>query len=168
MNLLKNLLLVTVLAAAGFFGEARAQVTPLTETTEFDVTITITASCTITATPISFGQVVRSTADTAQGTLTVNCSATKPYIVSLDGGLNPDGPTITATSRRMANANGFVPYGLYSDAAHTTVWGEDPDDVDGTGSGTDQLLTVYAQVTAAATNAPRGDYIDTVTATITY
>ena len=168
MNLLKNLLLVTVLAAAGFFGEARAQVTPLTETAEFDVTISIVASCTISATSIDFGEVVRSTADTAQGTLTVNCSATKPYKVSLDGGSNPDGATITATSRRMANVNGFVPYGLYSDAARTTLWGEDPDDVDGTGSGTDQLLTVYADVTATATNAPRGDYIDTVTATITY
>lgn len=168
MNLLKNVLLVTVLAAAGFFGEASAQVTPITETTEFEVTITITASCEITATPIDFGSVLRSTADTAQGTLTVNCSVDKPYRVALDGGLYPDGATITATSRRMANDTAFVPYGLYSDPAHTTVWGEDPSDVSGTGTGSDQLLTVYADVTAAATNAPRGDYTDTITATITY
>ena len=169
MNLLKNALLaIVVLASVGFVDDVRAQVTPTSITTDFQVTITITESCTITATAVDFGDVIRNTADTATGTLTVRCPVGTPYAVSLNEGTYPVGGPITLTSRRMANATAYVPYGLRTSAGGP-VWGNTAaSDVNGTGTNLDQLLTVYADVTATATNVPRGDYTDTVTATITY
>jgi len=165
MKLFKTTLIATALVAAGFVGNANAE----SDETTFEVSITITESCEISATPIEFGEVVRGVASTATGTLTVNCSDGTPYTVTLDGGSHLDGTTITANSRRMANGTVFVAYGLYSDSNHTTVWGNDTaSGVPGSGSGNDEDLTVYADVTASATNVARANYTDTVTATVTY
>lgn len=165
MNLLKTTLTASLLVAAGFAGSASAE----TDTSSFEVRIRIVESCTISATDIDFLEVVRGTAATASGTLTVNCSEGTPYDITLDGGANADGSAITATSRRMANGTTYVPYGLYSDSTRTSVWGNDAaSDVSDTGTGSDQTHTVYAAVTASATNVARNDYVDTVTATVTY
>ncbi|TWT20203.1 spore coat protein U domain-containing protein [Luteimonas marina] len=164
MNTIKSTLLA-IAVAAGTIGSAHAD----TRTDTFEVRIRIVESCTISATDIDFDEVTRGTAATASGTLTVNCSAGTPYDITLNGGANPDGSTITTTSRRMANGSVYVPYGLYSDGARTSVWGNDAaSDVSGTGTGGDVDHPVYAAVTAAATNVARNDYVDTVTATITY
>lgn len=143
-----------------------------TETGTFDVTITITSSCTIdTATDgdIYFGSQA-STATNIQistASIDVSCTPGTPYTIALDDGVNSDG-----TTRRMIGqtvATDFVAYELYSDS-YTTLWGDGVTlgAVKGglTGNGTIQNHIIYAQVPSA--NSSAQDYQDTVTATITW
>lgn len=168
---LKYLAAATLAAIAGI-GTAQAATTA-----DFQVRITIAESCTISAGDVAFGSVTRSTDATATGTLTVNCSQGTPYTIALNNGTNSGTPTAkaTATSRllkKSGDTTDSIPYGLYLDGSHTAVWANDASDASsektGTGNGDDQDLTVYARVLAANTNVPAGDYVDTVTATVTF
>jgi outer membrane usher protein len=144
-------------------GEAQAQGT---DTTTFNVTITIVESCDIhtgAATNVAFGNQTRSagTADAA-GALQVNCTLNTPYFIGLNNGNN-----FAATTRRMASGANFVNYGLFKDATRATAWGNTGTDrLSGTGSGSAVSVPVYGRATSL--NAPAGNYTDTITATITY
>jgi spore coat protein U-like protein len=139
-----------------------------TATGTLNLSITISASCTVvSATAINFGTVAAIAANIDQtSTLTVNCSNTTPYTVSLDAG---GGTGATVAVRRMMNGANFVNYTLYRDAARTLLWGNTigTDTVAGTGSGANQTLTIYARTPAQAVPPP-GAYTDTVNITITY
>lgn len=156
-------------------GSLLAAATPLafgqSASTTFDVTLTITAACTIdapAATDVAFGsQPSSATNIDAAGQLNVNCTPGTGYAIALSPGLNAGGGGIAA--RAMASPDGtLVPYQLYQDPARSTVWGETPgtDTVAGTGSGAVQTGPVYGRVPSA--NFPAATYTDTVTATITY
>ncbi|AMJ55756.1 MULTISPECIES: spore coat U domain-containing protein [Stenotrophomonas] len=168
---LRNVPLFAFIAATAFAGAAHAA----TDTTQFQVKITITESCdvhTVNASDIDFGTHVRSTGATPidnQGALQLNCSRGTPYQIALDPGLNASSPTAAADNRRMTNADGgLVPYGLYRDAARTQFWGRvlGTNTVAGTGTAAQQSIPVYGRV--ASTDVPAGVYLDTVTATVTY
>ena len=60
-------------------------------------------------------------------------------------------------------------YALFSNPARTLNWGQTDgtDTVGGTGNGAAQSLTVYGQISAGQFVKP-GNYIDTITATVTY
>lgn len=137
-----------------------------TTTTTMGVSMTITAGCTVTATPMAFGtaQVLGANVD-ATATVSPTCTNTTPYTVSLDIGT---GATVTA--RKMAGpAGATIDYVLYRDASRTQVWGATAgsDTVAGTGNGSAQAITVYGRVPAQSSPAP-GSYADVVTATVTY
>jgi len=141
-----------------------------TNTTTFNVTLTLQANCTISATPLSFGtNGVLATAINQQTTLAVTCTNTTPYNVGLDGG-NVASSTVTArllAGTATGNTGTTVGFQLYQDAGHTTVWGttQGTNTVAGTGTGSSQSLTVYGQVPPQAT--PKPDlYQTTVTATV--
>lgn len=145
-------------------GDAQAQGT---DTTTFNVTITIVESCDIhtgAATNVAFGSQTRSagTADAA-GTLQVNCSLNTAYNIALNNGSN-----FAAGTRRMANGGVFVPYGLFKDAGRSTAWGNTVGTNTLAGSGTGSAVAVPVYGRATSLNAPAGTYTDTVTATITY
>ncbi len=168
---LRNVPLFAFIAATAFAGAANAA----TDTTQFQVKITITESCdvhTVNASDIDFGTHVRSTGATPidnQGALQLNCSRGTPYQIALDPGLNASSPTAAADNRRMTNADGgLVPYGLYRDAARTQFWGRvlGTNTVAGTGTAAQQSIPVYGRV--ASTDVAAGVYLDTVTATVTY
>lgn len=139
-----------------------------TATTTMPVTMTITAGCTVSATSVAFGsQSVLSSATTATGTLNVTCTNTTPYNVGLDNG---SGAGATTAVRRMTGpASAIVNYGLYQNAALTTVFGNTvgTNTVAGTGIGTAQTITVYGQVPSQASPAP-GSYADVVNVTVTF
>lgn len=145
-----------------------------TDSTTFQVKITITETCdihTTTATEVNFGSHARSTGLwDAAGNLVVNCSLGTPYAIALNAGLNSTGATATATNRQMVLSGNFVPYGLYRDAGRTLFWGavSGTDTLSGTGTAANVNTPVYGRVPAASTNVPAGTYVDTVTATITY
>jgi spore coat protein U-like protein len=141
-----------------------------TATATFNVTLTLQANCTITATPLSFGtNGVLATALNQQTTLAVTSTNTTPYNVALDGGTVAGS---TVVSRLLAgtatgNTGTTVGFQLYQDAGRTTVWGttQGTNTVAGTGTGSAQSLTVYGQVPPQAT--PKPDlYETTVTATV--
>lgn len=143
-----------------------------TDTGNFDVTITITSTCSIDTASnadVSFGNQASTATNIQISTASINVTCTQgtPYTLALNSGSNAD-----ATSRRMIGQTvntDFVPYELYSDA-YSTLWG------DGTtfgavssghsGNGAAQSHTIYAQVPSA--NASAQDYQDTVTATVTW
>lgn len=160
------------LAAPSVYGQA---------TTNLNVRIAITASCTVAAaapTDVDFGTVA-STSTTpvlAQGSITAQCSALTPFNISLNAGLNA-ATAGDVTTRRMRNTdasvttNNFVAYQLYQEAGRTTVWGSTPatNTLARVGTGLPQSFAVFGQVlNPSSNNAAVGTYQDTVTATITY
>lgn len=158
--------------AFGAMGAAQAA----TDTKTFQVKLTITESCVISATAptdVDFGSQARATAAVAfdaAGALNVNCSAGTPYTIGLNGGANNTGTTATPTagSRRMlSGAANYVGYELYQNSTRATFWGNATGSwLGGTGTGASVSVPVYGRVVSA--NAPAGAYVDTVTATITY
>lgn len=112
------------------------------------------------------------TATNLQGStnLTVQCTRTTPYAIGLlPGNGNTTGAGV------MVNGGNQVAYQLRKAAGMSAaVWGNTTaiapglagNGVQGTGTGNNQNLTIYA--TVASANAPAGNYLDTVTVTVNY
>jgi spore coat protein U-like protein len=138
-----------------------------TASTSSSATATIVSSCNVSATNINFGTVGVLTSNTnATGTISVQCSSTLPYTVSLNGG---NSGATDPTQRKMSFSSSSVIYGLYRDSAWSQPWGATigTDTASGTGNGLSQNLTVYGRILAQATPPP-GTYSDTIVVTITY
>jgi len=143
-----------------------------TDTTSFNVLITITNACdihTTAPTNVDFGsQPSTATNVDNQGALNVNCTPNAAYSIGLDNGLNG----ADVNSRKMASGANQVPYQLYRNAARAAadVWGSTTGTggnvYTGTGTGSVQAIPVYGRV--PNTNFPAGSYSDTIVATITY
>lgn len=141
-----------------------------TATATFLVSLTITASCTVSANALAFGSSgLLSTAVTGSSTLSVTCSTSTPYNI----GLNAGGVTSSTTTTRLmagtttGNTTSTVSFKLMQDSALSTNWGntQGTDTVAGTGTGAAQSLTVYGQVPTQTTPKP-DTYNSTVTATV--
>lgn len=160
-----TLVVAQALAASAFAG---------TDSTTFDVKLVITESCdihTTRPTEVDFGTRARVSGPvsiSANGSITVNCSAGTAYKIGLDGGNNA-GATPSAGDRRMAGqSNGaLVPYDLYQDAALAIFWGNAGTALlSSTGTGINQVFPVYGRLTSL--NYAADSYLDTITATVTY
>lgn len=147
-----------------------------TDTDPFQVTATVLSSCEITASDLAFGDYDPASAVPTDGssTVTVNCTLLTPYTVTLNVGIGSG--AAYDTGRKMTGISNNLQtllYNLYSDAGHTTVWGDGTTggsvDVDGVGLGPliNSNHTVYGRITAQQ-NVQAQSYSDTVTATITY
>jgi spore coat protein U-like protein len=140
-----------------------------TATTTFQVRITIQASCIInSAGTLDFGTngVLAANVD-ASSTLSVQCTASTPYTISLDPGT---GSGATVAVRKMTGpASATINYSLYQDGARSLVWGQtiSTDTVAGTGTGSAQSYTVFGRVPSQSTPGA-GLYTDTITVTVTY
>jgi len=148
-------------------GTASCPTGGLTASTSFSVTATVVSACSVSATSVSFGSTGFLTANKdAQGTLSILCSPSLPYTVSLDGGTS--GAT-DPTQRKMSLSGTRVTYGLYRDASRTLGWGSTigTNTTSGTGTGTTQTQTVYGRIAAQTTPTP-GSYSDTVVVTVGY
>lgn len=151
---------------------AAAPVLAADDSTTFDVTITITSSCTISATAptdVNFGSVASTATNVdAQGQLVVTCTPGTAYTIALDDGQNGT----DVNSRKMSDGTNEVPYQLYRAAARGAgdVWGSTTgvggNVLAGSGTGAAQNLPVYGRTPSA--NFPAATYSDVVTATITY
>jgi spore coat protein U-like protein len=135
----------------------------------FEVTATVVASCSVIATDMSFGNFDGSADLTATSTIDVTCTDDHAYQVALDAG-SAAGSTIA--SRLLTNGSDTLAYNLYTDGAHTNIWGDTAaDDVDGVGTGlaTPVTHTVFGELPAAGNeNASTGNYASTITVTVTY
>jgi spore coat protein U-like protein len=134
------------------------------------VTATILTNCTVSTTPVAFGNYSGAVAD-ASGTVSVSCSTSGQSVTfSLNGGT-----TGTVAQRQMTATGGYtLNYNLYTTSGYGTVWG------DGGGSSVTQTavttgtgtasFTAYGQIPASqVVTAPNGtSFADTVTATVTY
>jgi spore coat protein U-like protein len=138
-----------------------------TTSTSFSATATVTSSCNVSTTGLSFGSTgVLSGNTDGQATLSIQCSSSLPYTISLDGGST--GAT-DPTQRKMSVTGASVTYGLYRDAARTLPWGSTvgTNTASGTGSGVTQTQTVYGRVAPQTTPKP-GSYTDSVIVTVGY
>lgn len=137
-----------------------------TATGQFNVKMTITASCTVgTAADLDFGTAgsIASNVD-ATTNLQVTCTNGATYNVGLSNGGNFSGGT-----RRMISGSNFINYELYRDSGRSQPFGNTvgTDTVAGTGNGAAQSIPVYGRVPAQPGVAV-GDYTDVVTITVTY
>ncbi len=134
-------------------------------TADFTLTVTIVASCSISANALAFGNYSGALLE-ATTTLSVTCTDTTPYDVGLSAG-TASGATVT--NRMMTGPGGaLLDYSLFSNSAYSTNWGNSSGSwVAGTGTGLAQTLTVYGQIPAGKYPAP-GSYTDTITATVNY
>jgi spore coat protein U-like protein len=151
-------------------GPASAQVPTqfATQTTTFLVTANVTVSCTIAANNLVFGDYLPAGgALTAQSQIQVRCTNSAAWNIGLNAGTFTGA---TVTTRKMKGPGSFsLNYSLFSDAARSNNWGNTlgVDTVSGTGTGGDQIATVYGQIPATQNVGP-GGYVDTITATVTF
>lgn len=145
--------------------------TPVNNT--FQVNATISSSCTVTGSNLNFGSAIDPLAVgvplDATSTLTVSCSNSTPYAVSLNAGANAGGAT-NFTSRAMKSGSDTLSYQLYLDSGRSTVWGDgtaSSSSKSGTGTGSTQSIPVYGRIPSLANVVP-GSYTDTVTVTVSY
>jgi spore coat protein U-like protein len=137
-------------------------------TSTFDVTMTVVANCIVAATPLDFGQAqgVLATKVSVNSSINVTCSNTTPYNVGLNAG---SGAGSSGTTRFLSGTGGnaaTVRFNLFQ-AAGATPWGDTQgtNTLGGTGTGSAQALTVYGEVPVQATPAP-DTYKSTITATV--
>jgi spore coat protein U-like protein len=144
-------------------------------TAALSVTATVTSNCTISTSPVAFGNynAVSASDVDATGTVTVQCTNGTAATVKLGQGANADsGSTDAAPLRRMRRAatSDYLSYSLFSDSGRSTTWGN----TTGTGlahagDGTSTGLTVYGRIPGTQPlNVQAGSYSDSVTATITF
>jgi len=129
----------------------------------FDVTVQVLASCSISSSNMTFSSITTGTTSNSDATssLTVNCSSGTPYTISLGNGSN------YMNVRRMAWGGSYLNYLLYQDSARTTEWNGTITKA-ATGSGSDQLYTIYGRIPSGQNLTNTGSYGDTVIATVTY
>jgi spore coat protein U-like protein len=134
-----------------------------TATSNFDVTIQVMATCSISASDMAFGSITTGTTSNTDATssLTVNCSSGTPYTIALGNGNHYSG------GRRMKSGDANINYFLYSDSARSSQWNSTLVKT-GTGSGGDQSLEVFGRIPAGQSVPFVGAYSDTVIATVTY
>ncbi len=159
---------------AGLFLGAPVTAFAGTDTANLGVSAEVTANCTISTSPLAFGNYDPVDANAAAalngtGTVTVTCTDGASAQIELDQGANADaGSTAEAPLRRLTGGGEFLSYSLFSDSGRTTVWATGAAvDVEHTGTGTAANLTVYGSI-AAGQNVGAESYSDTVVATVTF
>ncbi len=162
---------ILIAAGLGISGAAMAVTLP---PVTFTVTATVNKICTAaSATNLAFGGYTPGAgAVTASSAISVKCTKTTPFTVSLNAGTTTGG---TMTQRLMANGGSTLQYNLYTSAALTTVFGDGTlssttQTGTGTGLATAVSVPVFGQLPDSTINqdAVPGAYSDTITATITY
>jgi spore coat protein U-like protein len=137
----------------------------------------VACSCSIGASPISFGTYVpTSSANTdVASTISVKCNS---FIVGLFISYDVTlGPSLygTTLNRRLSNGSSLLSYNLYTNAARSTVWG---DGTGGTGknsfsytltliSSRTDTFTAYGRLPGSQ-NVSAGSYSDTIVATVIF
>ena len=153
------------LIAAALPGVAFAGTTSAT----MAVAATVLEACTVTATPMSFGNVVPGSSNVdSSATLQLVCTPNADYDILLNNGSNA-----SAGQRRLANAGSteFIPYNVFLDSNYSQPWGNSVGVNTKAGvAGATGLASypVYGRIPATATPVTAGAYTDTVTVTVNF
>jgi spore coat protein U-like protein len=172
MKFTKVISLLTIFGALAVSGDT--PVVAATATANLPVSVQVASNCTIGTTAVAFPNYdpivthAASPDDSTAGAVTVTCTKGTSVNIGLGLGANASGST-----RRMKDGGtNYLPYELYSNAGHTTVWGNAagswytptpaaaPDR-------NPRSFTVYGRI-AAAQDVPAGTYNDTVVATVNF
>jgi len=166
--------LIACLSAGVLLASAGAAQAANPATTTFGVSATVLKNCTVAATNVTFNNYTPTAgAVTANGTVSVSCTKSTTFTVSLNKGSG----TGTIAQRLMSDdaAGDTLQYNLYTTSGFATVWGDGTGTSvsqggTGTGMGTPVTLTVYGNLPDNATNqaAPPNAYTDTITVSVAY
>lgn len=153
-----------------------------------DVSATVVKSCTVSATPIDFGQYdpLADGEQQAEGTITLRCAGGTTPMVALDNGQfsanvsktkQTDGTTDiapaktdsgVAVTRAMQNAGTWLGYDPFTNSARSTVWNASNTISPGEIGNTQPVeLNVYGSISAEQTQTA-GTFKDRVVITVTY
>jgi spore coat protein U domain-containing protein, fimbrial subunit CupE1/2/3/6 len=172
--------LIAILSGAALLTAAGVASAASTATSTFNVTATVLKNCLVTSPDLAFGNYTpgSGTALTGNTTISVRCTKTTPYTVSLNVGAAANVTAGSAyTQRLLVNGANTLQYNLFSNAGMTTIFGDGTGTtgtIAGTGNGvaaaSAQSVTVYGQLPDSATNqnSPPGAYTDQITVTVTY
>ena len=165
---------IACLSAGALLATAGAAQAANPATTTFGVSATVLKNCTVGATNVAFGNYTPTVAAvSANGTVTVKCTKSTTFTVSLDKGTTAGG---TIAQRLMSDGAGnALQYNLFTTAAFATVWGDGTGTSvtqGGTGAGmnTGVALTVFGNLPDNAANqaVPPATYTDTITVSVAY
>ncbi|MDN6885487.1 spore coat protein U domain-containing protein [Variovorax sp. CAN2819] len=166
-----SLIVAAVLAAL-----ATSAAVAATTSSTFQVLITVTKACSVTAgagSNINFGSVTSTaTALSASSNISVTCSKSTPYNIGLQPSSVPTNTTGAGVMNPTVAGPDTIPYQLRSVSATGPIWGNTAtptavgNGVAGTGTGAAQSIPVFA--TVASVNVTPGDYSDTVTVQVNY
>ena len=165
----KAVLSLVSIAVVGFLalGIASTRAFATAATANLSIGASVTATCVVGTTAVSFGSYTGTVISTS-GAITVTCTNSTGYTVSLNAGSTSGG---AVNARLMSGpSSATLGYALYKDSGMTALWGDGTTGtatVTGTGGGSAQSLPVYGQIPAAQYPTP-GGYSDTVVATVTY
>ena len=143
-----------------------------TATNSLSSQTTVTTACNVSGSTLSFGTTINPIGAVpidASSTLTVECTNSTTFTLSLNAGINAGGFT-NFSQRKLKNGSYTLSYQLYTDSGRTTVWGDGTggsSTYGGTGTGNLQTVYLYGRL-PTLTGAVPGTYTDTVTVTITY
>ena len=142
----------------------------------FTVTATATTSANVSVSSLAFGSspsTIASNID-ATATITVQSTNTTPYSIGLDNGNNVSG---SQRRMRLGATFNYVNYGLFTDAARSNAWTTTTSTTSctggastcalGTGTGSNQSVTIYGRVPPQSATAV-GTYADSVIVTVTF
>jgi len=132
---------------------------------------TVTATCIVGTSALTFPSATSAAIAAgpveSAGNVSVNCTTAAPFSIALSAGL---GTGATVALRQLKSGTQILPYTIYSDAAHTKIWGDGTvasTPVTGVGTGALESLIAYGRIFTAP-NATAGVYVDTVNVTVTY
>ena len=140
-----------------------------TTTATFQVSATVAAACTVSASPMNFGSFssLTSVVDTTTS-VTVNCVSGTTWLAGIDLGT---GAGASLASRKLTGGANILDYNIFRDAARTQVMGgfvTGGNVLGGTGTGLNDVQTLYGRIPANATTPPAGTYTDLITVTVQF
>jgi spore coat protein U-like protein len=135
--------------------------------TEFAVSATVVDNCVVSSKGIAFGiyDPGRASAATAQGSITAKCTRGDAVSVSLNQGLHPGaGSTPAVPLRRMASGSRYLPYHIYLSPPPGRF---EPAPQVAAAVSAPLIFTTYGWLPPGI-NVDAGQYVDIVTATVTF
>ena len=141
-----------------------------TTTATFQVSATVAAACTVSASPMNFGSFssLTSVVDTTTS-VTVNCVSGTIWTAGINLGT---GAGASLASRKLTSGANILNYNIFRDAARTEVMGDFPagggNALGGTGTGFNDVQTLYGRIPTNATTPPVGTYTDLITVTVQF
>jgi spore coat protein U-like protein len=162
-----------VLLASASFGVASMASAQTTDSNNITIAAAVVPVCHVGVGSLDFTNVdvtLNQNKDIT-GTVNVKCTVDTTYKLTADAGTGTGATTATRVLTGATPAN-TLNYTLYTDSAHTNVWGNDAtvtaETIGGTGTGVDVAKSFYGRVFSGQTGAKVDTYSDTISVTVTY
>jgi len=141
------------------------------------VSATVNTNCTVNSPTLTFTAIDPTAGVNSTGSATLSVTCTKGTTL-VDIKLGPGAHQIASGSRQVNNGANNMAYGLFTDGAFTTTWGDSTTTGIGnklstgfsafTSVATPQTFTIFGRILAAAEDVPAATYTDSVAVTVDF